>query len=143
LRKVAQAFAPLPLKDIERLLHHPRHEMRMCALLLLLVQTKKCPVSDEIIKLYLRNTAYINNWDLVDLSAPALVGRYYFDKGENADLCSLANSSLLRERRIAIIATFYFIRHGQHTLTFSLAKMLLHDPEELIHKAVGRMLREV
>jgi 3-methyladenine DNA glycosylase AlkD len=111
-------------------------------LLILIEQTKKTEVSDEIIDLYLRNTAFINNRDLVDLSAPEIVGKYYFDK-DRSILFQLAKSDLLRDRRIAVLASFYFIKHGQHEDTFRLAEILLHDKEDLMQKAVGRMLREV
>jgi 3-methyladenine DNA glycosylase AlkD len=115
----------------------------MCALFILIEQTK-LPLGEEdsIIQLYLRNTAFINNRDLVDLSAPIIVGGYYFDK-DRSKLYQLASSPLLRDRRISILATFYFIKHGQYTDTFQLAKQLLHDTHDLIQKAVGRMLREV
>jgi 3-methyladenine DNA glycosylase AlkD len=89
----------------------------------------------EVVDLYLRNTAFINNRDLVDLTAPEIVGRYYFDK-DRSKLYALASSPLLRERRIAILATFYFIKHGQHEDTFHLAELLLHDKEDLLQKAV-------
>ena len=144
----------LPLHDIESLLHSERHEARMCALLILVEQVKIIfsPVRGsppkggggyhQIVNLYLRNTAFINNRDLVDLTAPEIIGRYYFDK-DRSKLYELATSSSLRERRIAIISTFYFIKQGQHSDTFKLAELLLHDSHDLIHKAVGRMLREV
>jgi 3-methyladenine DNA glycosylase AlkD len=143
IRNVAKKYKNLSLNDIEALLHSKRHEARMCALLILVEQVKKPFVNgDSIIQLYLRNTAFINNRDLVDLTAPSIVGWYYFDK-DRSKLYELASSSLLRDRRIAILATFYFIKHGQHTDTFNLAKFLLHDKENLMQKAVGRMLREV
>jgi 3-methyladenine DNA glycosylase AlkD len=109
---------------------------------MLIEQTKKTLISDKVIQCYLRNTAFINNRDLVDFSAPIIVGGYYFDKDRSL-LYTLATSELLRERRIAIIATFSFIKRGQYEDTFNLAKLLLHDTEDLIQKAVGRMLREV
>lgn len=117
--------------------------MRLCALFILVEQTKlSLGEKDSIIQLYLRNTAFINNRDLVDLSAPIIVGGYYFNR-DRSILYTLAKSDLLRERRIAIIATFYFIKHGQYEDTFNLAELLLHDKEDLLQKAVGRMLREV
>jgi 3-methyladenine DNA glycosylase AlkD len=117
--------------------------VRLCALFILVEQTKlSLGEKDSIIQLYLRNTAFINNRDLVDLSAPIIVGGYYFNR-DRSILYTLAKSDLLRERRIAIIATFYFIKHGQYEDTFNLAELLLHDKEDLLQKAVGRMLREV
>jgi 3-methyladenine DNA glycosylase AlkD len=114
------------------LLHSERHEARLCALLILVGQ---CDHLQKGVQLYLRNTAYINSRDLVDLSAPEIVGRYYFDK-DRSKIYKLASSSLLRDRRIAILATFYFIKQGQHRDTFKLAELLLHDPHDLIQKAV-------
>jgi len=93
------------------------------------------PLQKVVIDLYLRNTSYINNRDLVDLTAPEIVGRYYFDK-DRSKLYELASSPSLRERRIAILATFYFIKQGQHEDTFKLAELLLHDNHDLIQKAV-------
>jgi 3-methyladenine DNA glycosylase AlkD len=89
----------------------------------------------EIVDLYLRNTAFINNRDLVDLSAPELLGPYYFEN-DRSILYTLAKSDLLRDRRIAILTTFYFIKHGQYEDTFKLAELLLHDKENLLQKAV-------
>lgn len=148
IRKVAKTNKNLPLNDIQLLLHSPRHEMRMCALLILTEQVKslcwkkKAKEFWAIIDLYLHNTPFINNRDLVDLSAPEIVGQYYFDK-DRSKLYELASSSLLRDRRIAVLATFYFIKQGQHADTFTLAELLLHDSHDLIQKAVWRMLREV
>jgi 3-methyladenine DNA glycosylase AlkD len=110
--------------------------------LILIEQTKKEGVSEEVIQLYLRNTRYINNRDLVDLTAPEIVGCYYFST-DRSKLYQLAVSDLLWERRIAILATFYFIKQGQYQDTFKLGQLLLTDKEDLMQKAVGRMLREV
>jgi len=98
----------------------------------------------KIFRFYLKHAKYINNWDLVDLSAPNIVGAYLFEycSGDVVVLNKLAKSSNLWERRIAIIATFYFIRKGSPDHTLILAKMLLADKHDLIHKAVGWMLRE-
>ena len=92
--------------------------------------------------MYLKNTGRINNWDLVDLSAPQIVGGWLFDKDRKI-LLKLAKSKSLWERRIAIIATLYFIRRDDFSSTLNLAEILLDDKEDLIHKAVGWMLREV
>ena len=99
-------------------------------------------VRRQIYQLYLANTSFINNWDLVDATAPNIVGAYLFDKSR-APLRRLARSGLLWERRIAIVATFYFIRRNQFDDTLEIAGMLLDDKHDLIHKAVGWMLREV
>ncbi|MDR3169027.1 MAG: DNA alkylation repair protein [Candidatus Peribacteria bacterium] len=142
IRQVAKQRKHLSLNELEPLLHSERHEVRMYALLILIEQTKKSEVSEKILQFYLRNTAYINNRDLVDLTAPEIVGRYYFHQ-DRSHLYQLASSSLLRDRRIAVLATFYFIKQGQYQDTFQLAEFLLHDKHDLMQKAIGRMLREV
>jgi len=95
-----------------------------------------------ICELYLKNTRFINNWDLVDASAHYIVGPYLMDKNK-APLYELAQSDLLWERRIAIMSTFHYIKNHEFTDTLKIAGMLLSDPEDLIHKAVGWMLREI
>ena len=114
----------------------------MCALFILIQQTKQPALFPEIVQLYLRNTSYINNRDLVDLSAPQIIGIYFSDK-DRSTVYNLASSSSLREKRIAIISTFDRIKKGQHQDTFAIAKILLHDTHDLMQKAVGRMLREI
>jgi 3-methyladenine DNA glycosylase AlkD len=99
-------------------------------------------LKEKIYHLYLKNTRYINNWDLVDLSAVYIVGAFLTAKSKKP-LYALAKSNNLWERRIAIIATFYFIKEGKFTDSMKIARMLLSDKEDLIHKAVGWMLREV
>lgn len=103
-----------------------------------------CASSDktEIYRAYLANTHWVNNWDLVDGSATDIVGAHLFERGR-APLIKLAKSKSLWERRIAIIATFYFIRRNQFDDTLAIADLLLNDQEDLMHKAVGWMLREV
>lgn len=142
-RTVARRFDHLPLAEAERLLHSPFHEDRLTALLILVRQFgRKGADRQAIYDLYLRNTAYINNWDLVDSSAPQIVGAFLADKSR-AILDDLARSDLIWERRVAIMATQHFIKLGQFDDTLRLARALLHDREDLIHKAVGWMLREV
>ncbi|MBX2996962.1 MAG: DNA alkylation repair protein [Caldilineaceae bacterium] len=142
-RKVAQRFDRLPLDETERLLHSPFHEDRLTALLILVRQYGRRQADRQAIyDLYLRNTQFINNWDLVDSSAPQIVGAFLVDK-PRAILDELARSSSLWERRIAIMATQHFIKLGEFDDTLRLARILLHDREDLIHKAVGWMLREV
>jgi 3-methyladenine DNA glycosylase AlkD len=116
----------------------------LAALLVLVEQFQR---GDEcarkrIYELYLKETGYINNWDLVDLSAPTIVGEYLRDRSHKK-LFTVAHSPLLWERRIAMVATFAFIRQGKALPTLALAKILLHDREDLIQKATGWMLREV
>lgn len=140
IRSVVKTFQELSLTETEKLLHSPIHEERLTALLIWVGQFKKGS-QKEIVELYLKNTAYINNWDLVDTSAAQIIGSYFY---KNPSLLSeLARSKSLWERRIAMIATFYFIRLGEPTETFKIAKILLSDSHDLMHKAIGWMLREV
>ena len=144
LRKFAKEFASLSLIDIECILQSEIHEARLVALLLLMTRAAKADAKNRklIFDLYLANTKRINNWDLVDISAPQIVGAYLADKSRKP-LYKLARSSSLWERRISILSTFHFIRQNDFGDTLSIAEILLHDDEDLIHKAVGWMLREV
>ena len=143
-RRVVREFRALPLADVKKLLRSPWHEERLLALLILVSQFEKA--DDEgrakIYRLYLANIERINNWDLVDTTAPNIVGAYLHDKPRQP-LYELAKSASLWERRIAIIATAAFIRANEFSDTLKIARLLLHDREDLIHKAVGWMLREV
>lgn len=145
LRGLVRRYRELPLPEVERLLRSPVHEARLLALLLLVDRYKRAdPATREAVaELYLRNLDRVNHWDLVDSSAPQILGAYLFEKSERSLLDRLAASPSLWERRIAVMATFYFIRHGEYQPTLRLARRLLDDPEDLIHKAVGWMLREV
>ena len=120
------------------------HEERLCALLILVDQFVKGDgeTKDKIFKFYLKNTRHINNWDLVDLSADKIVGFYLEDKPKDI-LLKLAKSKYLWEKRIAIVATFHFIKKGEPKYTLEIAKILINDNHDLIHKAVGWMLREM
>jgi 3-methyladenine DNA glycosylase AlkD len=144
LRKLAQRHGAIPLADVETLLHSPFHEDRLLALLILVRQFGRVgsQAQEKIYNLYLSNTRYINNWDLVDSSAGYIVGAYLLDR-DRSPLVELARSSLLWERRIAIMATSYFIGQNQFAETLKIARVLLTDREDLIHKAVGWMLREI
>jgi 3-methyladenine DNA glycosylase AlkD len=143
-RKVAKEFKGLSLAEVECLLHSEIHEERLLALVILVGQFEKGDdtIQRQIYDLYLANTVHINNWDLVDLSAPQIVGGYLQNRSRRP-LDRLAKSKSLWERRISILATFYFIRHGDFADTLRIATLLLGDKEDLIHKAVGWMLREV
>ncbi len=148
LRKLARQARELRHDEVIALLHSPYHEDRLLALLIWVAQFERGDEATRtrIFDAYLDNTASINNWDLVDSSAPQIVGAYLYAAGRVHDeplLTRLAQSSLLWERRIAIMATFTFIRQGSYDETLRLADLLLHDPHDLIHKAVGWMLREV
>jgi 3-methyladenine DNA glycosylase AlkD len=144
LRKVAKEYQALPLAEVERVLHSEIHEARLVALLILILQAGKSDAKGRkvIYDLYLANTKYVNNWDLVDLSAPQIIGTYLEDKSRKP-LYKLARSSSLWERRISIMSTFHFIRQEDFSDTLLIAEMLLDDKEDLIHKAVGWMLREI
>jgi 3-methyladenine DNA glycosylase AlkD len=144
IRKLAKEFALLPLPEVENLLHSPIHEERLAALVILVAQAAQAEAKTRkaIYDFYLANTEFINNWDLVDLSAPQIVGACLADRSRRP-LYGLAKSSWLWDRRISILATFHFIRLGDFNDTLKIAEMLLGDPEDLMHKAVGWMLREV
>jgi 3-methyladenine DNA glycosylase AlkD len=144
IRSVAWRHRGLPQSQVIRLLKSEWHEARLAALVILTLQFEKADESlrQRIHGLYLRHTRCINNWDLVDLSAPNIVGAYLLKQGP-AELESLARSESLWERRIAIVATHAFIRRDIVSPTLRLARMLLADEHDLIHKAVGWMLREV
>jgi 3-methyladenine DNA glycosylase AlkD len=140
LRAVVGAHTDLPLGDVEKLLASAWHEERLAALLILVRRYPSEP--DAVYALYFRNIARVNSWDLVDSSAPHIVGAH-LERRDRAPLYALARSASLWERRIAIIATQHFIRRGDFTDTLDIAELLLGDPHDLIHKACGWMLREV
>ena len=144
LRGLARKYQDLSLAEAGRLLQSTFHEDRLLALLILIRHYYRGGqvARDEIHRLYLENTRWVNNWDLVDVSAPHLVGHYLGDR-PNDTLTRLAASGNLWERRMAIIATFHFIKQNDFDETLRIARILLGDPEDLIHKAVGWMLREV
>ncbi|MEI6207488.1 MAG: DNA alkylation repair protein [Desulfuromonadales bacterium] len=144
LRKLSKEYQIIPLEHIISLLQSAYHEERLLALFILVLKYAKGNENMRgiIYSLYMGNTAFINNWDLVDASAEHVVGAYTSDKSKEP-LYQLANSRSMWERRIAILATFRFIKHGSFDETLKIAKILLTDKEDLIHKAVGWMLREV
>ncbi len=143
-RKIAKRFFSLELNQLQKLLDSQYHEERLIALLILVL---RYPHADkekqkDIYNFYLRNTKKINNWDLVDLTAEKIIGPYLADKDKKI-LFKLACSKNLWERRIAILSTFHYIKKGESELTFKIAEILLTDNHDLMHKAVGWMLREV
>jgi 3-methyladenine DNA glycosylase AlkD len=144
LRELAKEYQTITVKEAEHLLKSPIHEERLLALFILLRIYSKAEeaIKKAIYELYLKNTKCINNWDLVDSSAEYIVGDFLLDKGKNL-LYQLARSKNLWERRISIMSTFCFIKRRQYSETLKVAKALLNDKEDLIHKAVGWMLREV
>ncbi|MGY4858546.1 DNA alkylation repair protein [Cryobacterium sp. AP23] len=152
IRTVVKRFPTLPLTQVELLLASRVHEHRLAALLILVAQFTRASAArsrDEAqrracAEFYLAQVraGRVNNWDLVDSSAPGVLGEYLFDRPRGL-LFELAASDILWQRRVAVIATQAFIRHGDASTTLDLAGRLLADPEPLMHKAVGWMLREV
>jgi 3-methyladenine DNA glycosylase AlkD len=146
-RQVAKKFSQLPLAEVRTLLYSRIHEERLVALLILAQRYSSASSSREkekIVKFYLDNIKQVNNWDLVDLSAPNILGAHLVDNRDRRRLLyRLAGSDNVWERRIAIVATHHFIRNGDFSDTLKIAVMLLQDRHDLIHKAAGWMLREV
>jgi 3-methyladenine DNA glycosylase AlkD len=143
-RRIAKKFKKIPLTDVLELLQSGIHEHRLTALFILTEQFNK---GDEearrrIVDLYLKNTAYLNNWDLVDSSAHKILGVWLVDKSREV-LYELARSESLWERRISIISTFAFIKRGDLVDALNLAGALVNDGHDLIHKASGWVLREI
>ena len=145
-RKVAKKFSQLQLVEVKMLLYSSIHEERLVALLILVWRYSSALSSreekEEIVKFYIDNIKQVNNWDLVDLSAPNILGAHLIDR-DRMLLYRLARSENVWERRIAILATYHFIRNGDFSDTLKIAEMLLQDRHDLIHKAAGWMLREV
>jgi len=141
--KLAKKYIEMNLWDIEKLLLSKYHEHRLTGLLILTKKYKKASEEQkkQIVDFYLANTKSINNWDLVDLTASKILGSHLLNK-DRSILYKLVKSDNLWERRISIIATFEFIRNKQFNDTFKLSKILLNDKHDLMHKAVGWMLRE-
>ena len=144
IRKLVRQFRSMPPKEAQKLVRSKFHEERLAGLLLWVDDFNKGDdqTRRQIFDLYLANTKHINNWDLVDLSAPQIVGGS-LDPKDTTLLESLANSALLWERRIAVLATFTYIRQGIFGPTLLLCRKLLPDRQDLMHKACGWMLREV
>lgn len=144
IRLVAKQFCDLVEKELLRLLASPIHEERTTALFIMILQFEKGDESNRkhIFETYVKHRQHVNNWDLVDLSAPKIVGAYLIDKKKNI-LYTWARSKNLWQKRIAIVATYSFIKAEQFDDTLALAEELLHDSHDLIHKAVGWMLREL
>ena len=144
IRKLAKEYEKLPLSEIIGLLRSPLHEARLLALLILVRAYAQgdSSLQERIYNLYLKNTRFINSWDLVDVSAEHVVGSH-LRYGDRTPLHALAVSNLLWDRRISIMATFHYIKRGEFAETLHIAERLLRDPEDLIHKAVGWMLREI
>lgn len=143
-RKIAKKYKDLSLMNIERLLKSKVHEERIVAIMILVLQFNKADESERkrIYNFFLKHRKYVNNWDLVDGSAPKIMGYYLMDKPKDI-IYKLAKSKKLWERRIAIMTTLFFINNNKYNDTLKISRVLLNDEHDLIHKAVGWMLREV
>jgi 3-methyladenine DNA glycosylase AlkD len=145
-RAIIKAYRDMPLHEIETLLYSGFHEVRLAGFLLLVEQFKKTNDADrhtQIYDFYLKHARQANNWDLVDLSCKDIVGGYLLDKKDRSRLSNLAGSDNLWEQRISIVSTWMFIKHLEFEDTLRISEMLLTHKHDLIHKAVGWMLREV
>ncbi len=144
-RDIAKRFVEMHFCEIEKVLNSKKHEFRFTALLILIEKYKKSDGKErkKIKNFYLKNIKSVNNWDLVDLSAPKILGAYYFEFGGEEKLYKMAKSKNIWERRTAIVSTFAFIREEKLKLTTDISEILLCDTHDLIHKATGWMLREV
>jgi len=144
LRKLAKEYQKITVKEVKQLLRSAIHEERLLALFILVRKYSKGNEAEKkgIYELYLKSTQFINSWDLVDSSAHHIIGAFLVDKSKEP-LYSLAKSMNLWERRISIISTFYFIKHDKYAETLKISEILLTDEQDLIHKAVGWMLREI
>ncbi len=147
-RGIAKEFVNSSFNELQELLKSGVHECRLTALLILTYQYEKATKNKDVktqkkvFDFYIKNTKYINNWDLVDVTCHKIIGAYLFDKDRSL-LYKLANSKNLWDKRIAIISTFYFIREKDYSDSLKLAEILLNDKHDLMHKAVGWTLREV
>lgn len=140
-RVVAKNNLEASFEELQELLGSNIHECRLAALLVLVENFKK-QEDEKIVNFYLKNLKNINNWDLVDLSCPNILGKYFYSRKRKL-LIDLSESASLWERRISIVSTFYFIKNNDFKDTLKISKILLKDEHDLIHKAVGWMLREV
>ena len=143
IRQLARQYKATPLAEVTRVLNSKFHEERLLALLMMVALFNKGTENDRknVYREYFANLAMVNNWDLVDTSAPHIVGGYLYERSRER-LYELAGSSDLWERRISIVSTQYFIRKGDLDDTFAISELLLSDGQDLIHKASGWMLRE-
>jgi len=144
VRLIAKEFRYMPLEELVVLISSKINEERLLALIILVNMFKRATLEERntIFQFYINNLQYVNNWNLVDQSAPYIVGAHLLDKDKDI-LLTLARSKILWERRVAMVATWYFIRNNQCEWSLKIAKILLADSHDLIHKAVGWMLREV
>jgi 3-methyladenine DNA glycosylase AlkD len=146
IRKIAKKYSNAPFTDVKFLVNHTVHEVRVTGYLILTYRYEKADIKEkeEIVDFYLSNLDGVNNWDIVDLSSYKILGDYLqTNKERKAVLYQLANSNDLWKQRISIVSTLSFIKKGEFEDTFKISKMLLNHEHDLIHKAVGWMLREV
>ena len=143
IRTIAKRHKEISLEEIRELLESEWHEVRLCALIIMVETSKKKDetLRQKLFDLYLSQTNHINNWDLVDWSCHHIVGEYLLDKSRDI-LYQLAQNRLLWDNRIAIVSTYAFIRKGQLEDTYALSELMMHHPHDLMHKAIGWMLRE-
>lgn len=144
-RKVAKANKLLPESELRKLLRSPYHECRLCALLILVERFKKAEEKErkKIYDFYLSQTKYVNNWDLVDLSSRYIVGEYLLDKEDRSILYQLAESDWMWDQRIAVTSTYTFIKNKDYKDIIALSEELMYYKHDLMHKAIGWMLREM
>jgi 3-methyladenine DNA glycosylase AlkD len=145
-RSVALKYRDLDFASLAKLLSSKIHEERICAVMILVKRFEKgdTKARKKVFDFYLKNLGGINNWDLVDISVPKIIGRYLWESGESKGfLYDFAKSDNLWKRRIAVMSTFWFIREGDFGDSLKIAEILLNDKHDLIHKATGWMLREV
>ena len=140
IRRFAKKYKDLDFSEIEKLLNSEYHEFRLLALFILTHKYKKYP--DEVVEVYLKNIDNVNNWDLVDSSAPHILGAYLYEKDKSL-LYDFAKSNNLWKQRIAILSTFYFIKRNDFNDALKISEILINHEHHLIHKAVGWMLREI
>lgn len=143
IRAIAKLHKDISIEEIRGLIQSEWHEVRLCALIIMVEKSKKKDeaLRKELFNLYLSQTKRINNWDLVDLSCRFIIGEYLLDKSRDI-LYHLAQSPLLWDNRIAIVSTYAFIRKGQLEDTYALSDLMMQHPHDLMHKAIGWMLRE-
>ena len=143
IRAIAKLHKDISIEEIRDLIQSEWHEVRLCALIIMVEKSKKKDeaLRKELFNLYLSQTKRINNWDLVDLSCRFIIGEYLLDKSRDI-LYQLAQSPLLWDNRIAIVSTYAFIRKGQLEDTYALSDLMMQHPHDLMHKAIGWMLRE-
>lgn len=143
IRAIAKLHKDVSIEEIRKLIQSEWHEVRLCALIIMVEKSKKKDeaLRKELFNLYLSQTKRINNWDLVDLSCRFIIGEYLLDKSRDI-LYQLAQSPLLWDNRIAIVSTYAFIRKGQLEDTYALSDLMMQHPHDLMHKAIGWMLRE-